>query len=50
MRGGVYAGPFPQADPGVRKQVLESQAQTLQSELDLIKKQIAELDTGAETQ
>jgi hypothetical protein len=49
MRGRAYAGPFPQADPGVRKQTLENQAQALQSQLDLIKKQITELDAGADT-
>jgi hypothetical protein len=50
MRGGAYAGPSPQADPGVRKQVLENQAEALQSELDAIKRQIAELDPSMETQ
>ena len=47
MRGGPYPMPYQQASPELRRQALESQAQALQSELDLIKKDIAELETGA---
>jgi len=50
MRGGAYPMPYQQANPEMRRQALESQAQALQSELDLIKKEIAELETGAQTE
>lgn len=49
MRAGVCGGPYRQADPKQHKQVLENQAQALQAELEAIKQQITELDTGAET-
>lgn len=48
MRGVASAGPFAQADPGQRKQVLENQAEALQSELNSVKEQIAELERSVE--
>ena len=50
MRGGAYPMPYQQANPELRKQAMENQAQALQAELDFIKKDIAELETGAETE
>jgi len=46
MRQGNFADPFQKPDPELEKQMLKNQAQTLQSELDSIKKRLGEIDTG----
>jgi uncharacterized protein YfaP (DUF2135 family) len=51
MRSGGYAAPYgypvqyPKPDPEMEKQALKSQAEVLQSELDNIKKRLAEVET-----
>ena len=51
-RFGGYAAPYgspapyPPPDPEAEKQALKSQADALQSELDLIKKRLSEIETG----
>ncbi|HOJ59432.1 MAG TPA: DUF5320 domain-containing protein [bacterium] len=51
MRFGGYAAPYgfpipyPQPDPDREKQALKNQAAALQSQLDLIKKRLGELET-----
>jgi len=53
MRFGGYAAPYghpapyQKPDPALEKQVLKNQAETLQSELDFIKKRLAEVETGS---
>ncbi|MDD5451896.1 MAG: DUF5320 domain-containing protein [Desulfovibrionales bacterium] len=53
MRFGGYAGsygyPMPYQEPNaeMEKQALKSQADALQSELELIKKRLAEIETGS---
>ncbi|MGV8058775.1 MAG: DUF5320 domain-containing protein [Smithellaceae bacterium] len=42
-RFGSFAAPFQQADPETEKQVLKSQAEYLQSEMDTIKTRLDEL-------
>lgn len=42
-----YSGPYPKPDPEMEKQALKSQADDLQSELDAIKKRLAEIEAGA---
>jgi len=42
-----YAAPYPKPDPETEKQSLQSQAEALQEELDLIKKRLSEIETGA---
>jgi len=39
-------GPYQPPDPEAEKQALTSQADALQSELDLIKKRLSEIETG----
>ncbi|HSQ76245.1 MAG TPA: DUF5320 domain-containing protein [Bacteroidota bacterium] len=46
MRQGNFADPYQKPDPELEKQMLKNQAQTLQSELDSIKKRLGEIDTG----
>jgi hypothetical protein len=52
MRFGGYAAPYgyPAAyqkpDPELEKQALRNQAEAMQSELDLIKKRLAEVEAG----
>ena len=46
-RFGGYAAPYQPPDPEAEKQALNSQAEALQSELDLIKKRLSEIETGA---
>lgn len=46
-RFGGVAAPFQNPDPNLEKQALSSQAEALQSELDLIKKRLSEIETGA---
>jgi len=48
-RFGGYAGPYQNPDPNLEKQSLSSQAEALQSELDLIKKRLSEIETETET-
>jgi hypothetical protein len=47
MRFGGYAAPYWQPDPEWEKQSLKSQAEALQSELDLIRKRLNELENSA---
>ncbi len=47
MRFGGYPAQFQGADPELDKLALQRQAEALQSELDLIKKRLAELEAGA---
>jgi hypothetical protein len=47
MRFGGYAAPYQKPDPELEKQALKNQAEALQSELDLIKKRLDELEAGA---
>jgi hypothetical protein len=52
-RFGGYAAPYgsftpyQNSDPEMERQALNSQAEALQSELDLIKKRLSEIETGA---
>jgi hypothetical protein len=43
-----YATPGQKPDPEIQKQALKSQAEALQSNIDLIKKRLSELEVGAE--
>jgi hypothetical protein len=45
-RFGMSAAPYPKPDPETEKQSLQSQAEALQEELDLIKKRLSEIETG----
>ena len=49
MRFGGYDVPYPQPDPESEKQALKNQAEALQSELDSIKKRLAEVESGNKT-
>lgn len=40
-------GPYSEPDPEIQKQTLKSQADALQVQLDLIKKRLSDLETGA---
>lgn len=40
-----YAVPYREPDPEMEKQVLRSQAEALQSELDLIRRRLSEIET-----
>ena len=42
--GGIFAGPYQNADPEKEKQALNYQAEALQSEMDAIKKRLDELN------
>lgn len=44
MRFGAAAAPVANADPALEKQALKNQADYLQGELDLIRKQLEEID------
>ena len=46
MRSGGYAASYRKPDPEMEKQALETQAEALQSELDLIRKRLSEIETG----
>ncbi len=46
QRLGGYAGPRMQPDPEMEKQILKNQSAVLQSELELIKKRLADMETG----
>ena len=41
-----YPAPFGNSDPEIEKRALRSQADILQSEMDLIKKRLNEIETG----
>ena len=47
MRSGGYAMPYQKPDPEIEKQALKSQAEALQSNIDLIKKRLSELEAEA---
>jgi prefoldin subunit 5 len=49
MRFGGYDVPYPQPDPESEKQALKAQAEALQSELDDIKKRLAEVESEKKT-
>ena len=49
MRFGGYDVPDPQPDPESEKQALKNQAEALQSELDDIKKRLAEVESENKT-
>jgi hypothetical protein len=44
---GWAAGPYNQADPGLEMQVLKNQAEALQSDLQIIRKRLNDLETGS---
>jgi len=44
MRFGASAAPYLKPDPEMEKQALKNQAEALQSELDLIKKRLGEIE------
>jgi len=46
MRFGGNAAQYQKADPGFEKQMLKNQADALQSELDVIKKRLSEIESG----
>ena len=46
MRYGAYAAPYQKPDPELERQAFENQAEALQSELDFIKKRLAEIESG----
>ena len=48
MRFGGYAAPYANPDPGREKQALNNQAETLQKDLDSIRKRLEEMETGAD--
>ena len=50
MRFGGYATPFQKPDPEMEKRALKNQADALQSELDVIKKRLGEIESGAAAQ
>jgi len=47
MRFGAHAAPYPKLDPEAEKQALRAQEEVLQSDLDFIKKRLAEVEGGA---
>ena len=50
MRSGRSVAPFKAPTPELEKEALMNQAETLQSELDLIKKRLGEIDKGSKTE
>jgi len=46
MRFGPYAERFRNLDPEMEKQALQNQAEALQSQLNLIKQRLEEMETG----
>jgi hypothetical protein len=50
MRCRGFASPYYKPDPESEKQALKSQAEALQSELDLIKTRLGEIENGSEAQ
>jgi hypothetical protein len=46
MRFGPYGAPYQNLDPATEKQALKSQTEALQSELNLIKQRLEEIETG----
>lgn len=49
MRFSGYTAPYQKKDPGFEKQALKNQADALQSELDVIKKRLSEIESGTST-
>jgi hypothetical protein len=47
MRSGGYAAPYYKPDPELEKKELKGRAEALQSELELIKKRLDELEAAA---
>jgi ribosomal protein L15 len=45
-----YPNPYGEADADAAKQALKNQADTLQAQLDLVKKHLSDLETGATTE
>jgi len=50
MRFGGFVSPYSKQDPEVEKQALKRQAEALQSELDLIRRRLGEMENGPEAQ
>jgi hypothetical protein len=48
MRFGAYGAPYQKLDPEAEKQMLKSQADALEAELESIKKRLGEIESGAE--
>jgi hypothetical protein len=48
MRLGGHKPPGQKPDPQLEKQALESQAKNLQSELDLVRKRLGEIESSSE--
>ncbi|MBN2369574.1 MAG: DUF5320 domain-containing protein [Vicinamibacteria bacterium] len=46
MRFGGYPLPYPKLEPDQEKQALRSEAESLQAELELVKKRLSEIETG----
>jgi len=46
QRFGGYPAPYQKPDPETEKQMLAEQAESMQSELDLIKKRLNEIESG----
>ena len=46
MRSGGYAAPYPDPDPSLEKSALKKKAEALQSELDIVRKRLSEIETG----
>lgn len=44
----AYPGPYTEPDPAIEKQALKNQADALQAQLDLVRKRLSDLETGAE--
>jgi hypothetical protein len=45
MRSGGLAAPYQMAEPETEKLALKNHAEALQSELDLVRKRLSEIDT-----
>ncbi len=46
MRFSPYPAPFQNPDPAIEKQALKNQAEALQSQLNMIKQRLDEMETG----
>jgi len=44
----VYPAPYAEPDADVQKQALKNQADALQTQLDVVKKRLSDLETAAE--
>ena len=47
MRFGGYATPYQKPTPEIEKQVLKSQAEALQTEMDAVKRRLDEIESGS---